>query len=87
MAMFLTPEENAANPPETWLIQKRAERRWSLCTKSGGVLDTFNTRREAEAARARGFCFDLYHKERRWFAGERVEGWKPYRPAKAEVLS
>ncbi len=80
MAVFATPEENAANPPESWEVHKRGKRSWALTVKSdGGTLDVFKTRREAIAATTGGFLFDLYHRERRWYAGERIgPGWKPY---------
>lgn len=78
MALFLA-EDHAANPPETWIVRKAADRCWHLTPASGeGVLGTFPRKRDAEMARTIGWWVDLYEKERRWYAGEAVAGWKPY---------
>ena len=79
MSIFGGPAEHAANPPASWRVVKRAPRRWALTLVDGGpVLDTFATRREAEAAKVDGWLVALYAKETRWYAGEPVAGWKPY---------
>lgn len=77
MSMFLTPEEHVANPPSGWVVVKRG-RRWALESKSGSVIDTFDTKKQAEAGRTYGMYFNLYQKEGRWFKGEPVDTWKPY---------
>ena len=81
MALFVTPEEHAANPPETWVVTKAGPARWQLRTAPGAVLSTFPRKRDAEQERRDGFFVRLYEQERRWFAGEPVRGWKPYAPA------
>lgn len=79
MALFLTPEEHAANGPETWTVRKAADRIWQLRTTDGAVLDTFKTKREAEINRTMGHLVRLYQLEGRWMAGEQAYvGWKPY---------
>lgn len=79
MPLHRTPEEHAANPPQSWQVVKAAPRVWQL-TASSGVLDTFTSRREAEEAKHTGRWVEQYRKEARWFAGESIPGWKPYRP-------
>jgi hypothetical protein len=83
MALHMTPQEHDADPPSNWTVRK-AGRRWQLISGRGGVLDTFDTKTQAEAAKAYGFMFDLYQKEGRWFRGEPVSGWRPYADIKAE---
>jgi hypothetical protein len=78
MALFASEDEHAANPPATWRVVKIAPRHWVLHTAADGWLGTFATRKQATEAKSHGFGVDLYDKERRWYAGERVEGWKPY---------
>lgn len=80
MALYTTPQEHAANPPETWRVVRRGDRLWSLTDAQGATFQTFPTRREALSHREEGFYVDLYVKEGRWFAGERVAGWKRYEP-------
>ncbi len=74
--MLFSPDEHPKRPPETWTVRKHG-RRWLLLSGEHS-LDSFATKREAERAKTSGFLFDLYHKEGRWFAGEHVEGWRPY---------
>jgi hypothetical protein len=83
MALHLTPEEHDADPPSGWTVHKNG-RRWQLRNKDGGVIDTFDTKRQAEAAKTSGHLFDLYQDEGRWFKGERPRGWRPYAECKAE---
>jgi hypothetical protein len=78
MALHLNLAEHEADPPIEWVVRKEG-RRWQLINVFGAVVDTFNTKREAEAAKVSGRLVDLYDKEGRWFRGEQVEGWKPYR--------
>jgi hypothetical protein len=77
MALHLTIEEHDADPPSRWTVQKSG-RRWQLLSRNGGVVDTFNTKRDAENAKTSGQIFNLYQKEGRWFRGEAVPGWRPY---------
>jgi hypothetical protein len=88
VALFGSPEEHAQNPPSSWVVVKlprngRASR-WALTTASEAEsftvapLETFATRRDAEGAKSRGFLFDLWHKDARWYAGEDVGRWKTY---------
>lgn len=82
MALFATPQEHAANPPETWAIVKRGPRSWALTTAvdPDAAIEHFTTKRAAEQARVDGFAARLYRKEARWYAGESVPGWRPYAP-------
>jgi hypothetical protein len=80
MALFGTPEEHAANGPETWTITGSG-RNWWLRTKDGDRLSSHRSKREATYAREIGWTVKLYRDEGRWFAGESVNGWKPYEGA------
>lgn len=89
MSLHASPEENAANPPESWTIarvQSGSRARWELYTTPGTDYPTqsFGTKREAEEATRGGHHFDLWHKERRWYAGEKVGQWRPYAEIQAE---
>lgn len=77
MALHLTPQEHENDPPEKWTVRKSG-RRWQLLSTSGGVIDTYDTKKDAETARTKGYIYDLYQKEGRWFQGQPVPGWKPY---------
>ena len=77
MAMHLTPEEHDADPPEGWTVRK-CGRKWQLLNRNGGVLDTFDTKKRAEAEKIMGRAFRLYEAEGRWFKGEEVSPWRPY---------
>lgn len=77
MSVYATPEENAANPPDTWTVVK-GYGGWHLTDQHGTVLDRFRTKREAEQARTDGQVARLWDQERRWYAGETIPGWKPY---------
>jgi hypothetical protein len=73
------PDEHAANAPDTWKVI-RVGRNWAITTKDEiGRLDTCATKRTAIERTKSGFLVDLYEKERRWYAGEQVAGWKPYK--------
>jgi hypothetical protein len=85
MALHLTPEEHDADPPEGWTVRKGNDRKWRLCSGSGGILGAFNTKAKAEAAKTSGHYFDLYQKEGRWFRGERFPDWKPYAECKPQM--
>lgn len=89
MSLYATPEEHAANPPETWSVEKRPHGgdvlgRWKIVDANGTTLDFVRTKAEGIAQIESRSCFSarLWEQERRWYAGEKVEGWKPYvRPA------
>ena len=78
MALFTSPEESAENPPSTWKVVKVATGVWHLTTKDGGVLESFKTKANAEAATETGFMFFAYEKEAAWFNGAAIPNWKPY---------
>lgn len=86
--IFATPDEHFANPPSTWTVRKHG-RKWALCIKDHPI-DTFLTKKAAEAGKTSGMYFNLYEKESRWYRGESVPNWKPYqavRPSTNETLS
>lgn len=83
MSLFTSPEEHAANGPETWVVVKSV-RHWRLETADGGVLETFPTKKAAEAGRVEGRIADLYDRESRWYAGEEIPSWKPWTQILAE---
>jgi hypothetical protein len=76
--LFSNPAHHSDNPPSSWTVHKHG-RRWQLCTASGGILSSFDTKRQAEEAKEKGFYADLYAKESQWYSGLPVAGWKPYR--------
>jgi hypothetical protein len=78
MSLFRSPEDHAANPPETWKVVKVTKRLWRLTTKDGIGIASYPRQSDAESATTSGFYVDLYAKETRWYAGEQVDGWKPY---------
>ena len=84
MAVYTTPEDNAANPPETWTVVKAAERVWNLIDQNGTVLDSKTTKRDAEALKTSGFIFKLYHQEAAWYAGVTPPGHRTWADCKAE---
>ncbi len=80
-----TPEEHAANPPETWEVVKAAERCWHLRRRGDEYpMQSFKTKHEAEQAKVSGHHVRLYNDEARWMAGETVHPWKPYAQVVAE---
>lgn len=85
MALHLTPEQHDADPPSRWTVHKVTDRRWQLRSSTGGVLDTFDTKAKAQAAKVSGRLFDLYQREGRWFAGETQPGWKSYAECKPRM--
>lgn len=82
MALYATPEQHAANPPESWEARKAGPRLWHLVDQEGNVLARAETKRGAEELKTSGFYFKLWHQEARWYAGEPVAGWKPYAEVK-----
>lgn len=78
--MYLTPEDHAANPPSSWQVTKAGPRLWRVVDNNGDVITTCPTRREAEEEKTSGSYVKLYEKQGRWFRGEHVPGWRPYKP-------
>lgn len=81
--LFLTPEEHAANPPESWEVR---EAHWlpgffELFTKDGRQLSDARqcgASRSCEQRKLFGPLVRLYERERKWFAGappEETLGW------------
>jgi hypothetical protein len=58
-------------------------RSWNLNSSLGGTINSYPSRRAAEAARESGPFVTLWEQEGRWMRGEAVPGWRPY----AEVLA
>ncbi len=77
MSLF-TPETHNANSPDTWTVRKSGRRFGVFSMNSENPLNSFTTKREADEATKTGPLVDLYEKERRWYAGEQVSGWKPF---------
>lgn len=88
MSYYSSPEELAANPPESWRVVKRTERLWDLLIDSSHdhPAETFTTRRAALAERndANSYTRRMVEQERRWMAGETPRGWKSYAECLAE---
>lgn len=80
MALHLTPQEHDENPPRTWEVVKKRAGLWHLRQRGQeNPIDSFATKREAEESKKSGRLVDLYENEGRWFRGEHVPGWKPYK--------
>lgn len=80
MSLFSGPVEHEANAPETWVVVHSGPGAWALRDKSGNTIQVFKTKMAAEAGKTEGFFATLYAKETRWYAGEQVDGWKPFVP-------
>lgn len=88
MSYYPDPETLAANPPETWRVEKRGERLWGLYIDSSHEhpVETFRTKASALAERdlASSRIRREVEKERLWYAGETPYGWKSWAECKAE---
>ncbi len=84
MTLFSSPEEHAANPPGTWEVHKVTERLWKLRTAAGTDLDSFTTRKAAEAGKAFGWLVNMYVTDGRWYAGHTPTGQRSWAECKAE---
>ena len=78
MSLFGSPEEHAANGPDTWQIVRAGERCWHVTDARGNTISYHATRRDAEAEIAGGFTRQLYDDEARWYAGAPVRNWRPW---------
>lgn len=79
MSLFDSPEKHAANPPSTWRVVRAGTRQWTHVTSDGAVIGgPYDRKRDAEDDLATSFYATLWDKERRWYAGEPVSGWRPY---------
>lgn len=78
MALF-TKHQHADNPPSSWAVVKSGTV-WNLVTKNGEVIEYgITTKAKAESLRTSGHLVELYNKEGRWYAGEDIPGWRPFR--------
>jgi len=82
MTHYSGPEALAANPPETWRVEKRGERLWGLHvdTSYEHPAETFTTKRAALAERddPNSYTRRMVEQERRWYEGITPNGWKTY---------
>lgn len=92
MSIFPTPEQHAANGPDTWRVVKTGSH-WALVNKdatdeqasyAGDIIDTFATKSAAEQARIDGWAANMWRKEARWYAGASIGGWKSWAEVKAD---
>lgn len=90
MSLFSTPEQHAANGPDTWRVEKVRDGLWAIVTATGDPqlggdrLETYPTRKSAVEGLTDGWAARLWEKERRWYAGESIPGWKSWAEVKAE---
>lgn len=84
MAVYGTPEQHAANTPDTWTVVKVGAGAWRLTDREGSTLDRFTTKRDAEEARESGTLRRLYDEEGRWYAGQTPHGRRSWADCKAE---
>ena len=87
MTYYSGPEELAANPPETWRVEKRGMR-WGLYMSPTAEhpIRSFDTKREATAQRddPQSRLRREVEQDRRWYEGETPAGWKSYAECLAE---
>lgn len=96
MSLFESPEDHAANPPETWRIVKYG-RGFAFVTKDttdemvqrGGIstLDHFERKRDAVAAlsgETRSWALTQYERDTRWYAGETPPGQRSWAECKVD---
>jgi hypothetical protein len=55
------------NGPETWHVEKKAERRWAVVDAAGGVVSTATTKRQAEEDLTSGTYFRIWHERDEWY--------------------
>lgn len=78
MSLFKGPEEHAANPPETWTIERRGNRWWATLSQGGDVLEWHETKKAATESLSTGPSAVLYRQETDWYAGKTPPGWVTY---------
>jgi hypothetical protein len=90
MTLYASPELHAANPPESWTVERipnGSRAFFGLVIEAGQrPVETFTTRRDAEQAKGNPESWHrkLYAKEARWYAGENIPGWRSWADVKAE---
>lgn len=90
MSYYADPEALAANPPETWRVERWSDGhcvRWDLFIDGGErPLERLKTRREALAERndPQSYTRRMVEQERLWYAGVTPTGWKTYAECLAE---
>lgn len=89
--MYATPEEHAANNPDTWVVEKNPDGgtrgKWVIRDLLGGTHGywAYQTKREALAASTEGGdIFAKWTRESQWYQGE---GSMPGMPSYADVLA
>ena len=80
MSYYESPEQLAANPPETWRVAKRGERFALYIDDSDSPLATFITKREALAERddPQSRTRRDLERERLWYEGVTPAGWNSW---------
>ncbi len=82
MSHYSSPEELAANPPESWRVIKRGERSWGLHIDPSyeHPVETFTTKREALEARDNptSYIRRAVESERLWYEGVTPAGHNSY---------
>jgi hypothetical protein len=91
MSLFSGPRQHAANPPESWEVVKvsgNGNYGWDLVAgPSRWTIDSFSTKKAAEAAKIEGYLVKLYEEEARWYAGKPVTNWRPYAEVAGETVT
>jgi hypothetical protein len=68
----------------TWKVVRAGTRHWTHATAAGVVIGgRYDRKRDAEAALFTSSYARLWDQERRWYAGEPIDNWRPY----AELLA
>ena len=87
MPLFGSPEEHAANPPESWEVEKRAEGIWHLKPKGAEYnIDSYPTKKAAEADKREGHWVRQYQSDSDWYAGKPQAGIKPYHNPRPDLF-
>ena len=90
MSYYRGPEDLAANPPESWRVERvqaGTRARWDLMIDDSGIpIRSFNTKREAtnEKTNPESYTRRKVEQERLWYEGVTPNGWKTYEQCKAE---
>lgn len=90
MSYYEGPEQLAANPPETWRVERRqmgTRSRWDLMIDDSGIpIRSFDTKREAtnEKTNPESYTRRKVEQERLWYEGKTPPGWKTYEECLAE---
>lgn len=84
--MYVLPEVHAVNGPDTWTVEKVADRTWHVKDRHGATMDTYTTKRAAQAdIEPGGLLHARYDEKGAWFAGKTPHGQRTWEECEPEV--